>query len=165
MMSLSALKRVYATFVYNHRQEDVAQEGREPAPLAKALFHSEPSRAHPVIEPPAGSHAIEELTNDLDHILRHAKTGEYCPEERVRSTESYALVKVDEAYIQPNLYFRANFCSRRITNNVILVVERFDREPLRSSGRILTRSQYSLRRQAIILSSIWPACATSEMPM
>ena len=35
-----------ATFVYNRREEDVEQEGREHAPLTKALFHSKPFRAH-----------------------------------------------------------------------------------------------------------------------
>ena len=67
--------------VYHRREEDVEQEGREHAPLAKALFHSEPPPAHPVVEPHACSHAIVELTNDRDHNLWHAKTGEYCPEE------------------------------------------------------------------------------------
>ena len=67
--------------VYNRREEDVEQEGREHAPLTKTLFHSKPPRAHPVVEPHACSHAIVELTNDRDHILWHAKTGEYCSEE------------------------------------------------------------------------------------
>ena len=45
------------------------------------IFHSEPPRAHLVVEPHACSHAIVELTNDRDRILWHAKTVEYCPEE------------------------------------------------------------------------------------
>ena len=60
--------------VYNRREEDVEQKGREHAPLAKTLFHSEPPQAHPVVEPHACSHAIVELTNDWDHIMWHAKT-------------------------------------------------------------------------------------------
>ena len=50
--------------VYNHREEDVEQEGSTHAHLAKALFHNEPPQAHPVIEPHAWSHTIVELTND-----------------------------------------------------------------------------------------------------
>ena len=69
-------------YVYNHREESVEQEGREHAPLAKALFYSKPSRAHPAVEPRACSPAIVELTNDLDYIsLWHAKTGDNSPEE------------------------------------------------------------------------------------
>ena len=91
------------TFVYNHREEDVEHEGREQAPLAKALFHSEPPRAHPVVEPHAYSHAIVELTNDRDHIMWHAKTGEYCPEGgSVNGVVSFE--KVDKAYIQHNVF-------------------------------------------------------------
>ena len=67
--------------VYNRREEDVEQEGREHAPLTKDMFHSEPPRAHPVVEPHACSHAIVELTNDRENILWHAKTGEDYPEE------------------------------------------------------------------------------------
>ena len=66
--------------VYNRREEDVEQEGREHEPLTKDLFHSQLLRAHPVIEPRARSHAIVELTNDRDQILWHAKMGEYRPE-------------------------------------------------------------------------------------
>ena len=50
--------------VYNRREEYVEQEVREHAPL-KAL-------SYPVVEPHTCSHAIVELTNDRDHILRHA---------------------------------------------------------------------------------------------
>ena len=66
-------------YAYNRRKEDVEREGREHAPIAKALFHSELPRVHPVVEPHVGSHAIVGLTNDRYHILWHAKTGEYCP--------------------------------------------------------------------------------------
>ena len=66
--------------VYSRREDDVEQEGREHAPLTKALFHSEPPQPHPVVEPHACSHAIVELTNDRDRILWHAETVEYCPE-------------------------------------------------------------------------------------
>ena len=97
--------------VYNHREEYVKQEGREHAPLAKALFHSKPSRAHSVVEPHAYSHAILELTNDRDHILWYAKTGGYCPEEgSVNRVVRFG--KVDKAYIQRNMSFRVNSCSR-----------------------------------------------------
>ena len=61
-------------------------------------------------------------------------------------------------------FFRTSSCNRRITN-IISVVERFGRKPLCSSGRIPTRSQYSLRRRAMTFSSILPVCATSEMPL
>ena len=40
MMYLFALKHVH--HVYSRREENVDQEGREHAPLAEALFHSEP---------------------------------------------------------------------------------------------------------------------------
>ena len=68
MMSFSALKTRVGR-VHNRREEDVEQEGREHARVTKALFHSEPSRAHPVVEPHACSHTIVELTNDRDNIL------------------------------------------------------------------------------------------------
>ena len=76
---------------------------------------------------------------------------------RVRSMESYALVKHSYNGI---CFFRANSCSRRITN-IMSVVERFGRKPLSSSGRIPTRPQYSLGWRATIFSSIVPAGATS----
>ena len=85
--------------VYNRREDDVKPEGREHIPLTKTLFNSKPLQAHPVVEPHACSHAILELTDDRDNILRQAKTGEYCPEEGsvngvVRCGE------VDKAYIE-----------------------------------------------------------------
>ena len=73
----------------------------------------------------------------------HAKTGEYCPEEgSVNGVVSFG--KVDKAYIKRFLFFRASSCSRQITN-IISVVERFGRKLLYSSGRIPTRSPYSLK--------------------
>ena len=76
---------------------------REHAPLTKILFHSKPPRAHPVVEPHACSHAIVELTNDRDHILWRAKTGEYCLEEG--SINGVVRVgKVDKAYIERNSF-------------------------------------------------------------
>ena len=57
MMSLSALKRVQATFI-TAAKKNVEQEGRGHAPLAKALIHSEPLRTHLVVELHACSHAI-----------------------------------------------------------------------------------------------------------
>ena len=128
--------------VCNRREEDVGPEGRKHAPLTKTLFHSEPPQTHPVVEPHARSHAIVELTNDRNHIMWHAKTNEYCPEE-CSINEVVRFGKVDKAYIQRNSFFRARFSNRRITN-IISVVERFGRKPLCSSGRIPTRSQYSL---------------------
>ena len=94
MMPLSALKRVQVMFI-TAAKNMLKQEGREHAPLTKALFHSEPPRAHPVVEPHACSHAIVELTNDRDHILWHALTiGQRSTvQRRDRSTESYALVR------------------------------------------------------------------------
>ena len=44
-----------------------------------------------------------ELTNDRDHILRHAKTDEYCPEEG-SVNEVARFGKFDKAYIQRNLF-------------------------------------------------------------
>ena len=85
-------------------------------------------------------------------------------QSRVRPTESYALVRSIKHIHNGISFFRANSCSRRITN-ILSVVERFDRKPLCSSGRIPTRSQYSLRRRAIIFSNILPACATSATPL
>ena len=91
--------------MYNRREEDVEQEGREYATLTKALLHSEPPRAHPVVEPHACSHVIVELTIDQDHILWHAKTGEYCPEEgSINGVVRFD--KVDKAYIQRNSFLR-----------------------------------------------------------
>ena len=150
--------------MYNRREEVVEQEDHEHAPLTKALFLSEPPQTHSVVEPHACSHAIVELTNDRDHILWHAKTGEYCPEEgSINGVVRFG--KVDKTYIELGIrFFRANSYNRQ-TTNIILVVERFGRKPLCSSGRIPTRSQYSLRRRAMIFSSILPACATSEMPL
>ena len=146
--------------VYNRREEDVEQEGREHAPLTKALLHREPPRAHPVVEPHACSHAIVELTNGRDHILWHAKADEYCPEEgSINGVVRFG--KVDKAYIERNSFFRASSCNRRTTNIIQeSVVERFGRKPLGSAGRIPTRSQYSLKPRAMIFSTILPACAT-----
>ena len=83
---------------------------------------------------------------------------------RVRSTESYAFVRSIKHTYNGIWFFRANSCSRRITN-IISMVERFGRKQLCSYGRIPTRLQYSLRRRAMTFSSILPACATSEMPL
>ena len=94
--------------VYNRREKYIEQEGREHAPLTKALFRSKPPRAHPVVEPLACSHAIVELTNDRDHILWHAKTGEYCPEEGLIN-RVVRFGKVDKAYIQ-----RSSFLPRQL---------------------------------------------------
>ena len=74
--------------------------------MTKALFHSKPPQAHPVVEPHACSHATVELTNDRDHIIWHAKTGEYCPEEgSINGVVRFG--KVDKAYIQRNSFFSA----------------------------------------------------------
>ena len=89
--------------IYNRRKQDVEQEGREHAPLTGVLFHSEPPRAHPVVEPHACLHAIVELTNDRDHILWHAKTGEYCPEEG-SINGAVRFGKVDKAGTQRNMF-------------------------------------------------------------
>ena len=148
--------------VNNRREKDIEQERWE-QPLTKALFHSEPLRAGPVVEPHACSHAIVELMNDRDHSLWHAKTGEYCPETSLISGVA-RFGRTDKPYIQVNTFFRASSCNRRIIN-IVSVVERFGRKSLCTSGRIPTRSQYSLRRRAMIFSSILPACATSEMPL
>ena len=91
--------------VYNRREEDVelTGEGHEHAPLTKALFHSKPSRAYPVVEPHACSHAIVELMNGRDYILWHAKTGEYCPEEgSINGVVRFG--EADKAYIQLNSF-------------------------------------------------------------
>ena len=72
---------IHIGHVYDHHKEVVEQEGREHAPLVKALFPSEPPRAHSVVEPYVCSHAIVELTNDRDNILWLDKTGEYYREE------------------------------------------------------------------------------------
>ena len=46
--------------------------------------------------------AIVELTNDRDHFLWHAKTGEYCPEEgSINGVVRFG--KVDKAYIRENI--------------------------------------------------------------
>ena len=95
--------------VYNRREEDVEKEGREHTPLTKALFHSKPPGVYPVVEPHVSLHAIVDLTNDRDHILWHAKTGEYCPEEGsvngvVHFGKVDALGKVDKTCIRWNSF-------------------------------------------------------------
>ena len=88
------------------------QEGREHSPLTKALFHSKPLRAHPVVEPHACSHAIVELTNHRDNISWHSKTGEYCPEEdSINGVVRFG--KVDKAYI--SIIFRLSMEMSRLT--------------------------------------------------
>ena len=85
--------------VYNHREEDVEQEGRKHAPLVKALFHSKLPRAHLGLKP----YAILELMNDRDSILWHAKKAEYCPGEgSVNGVELFG--KVDKAYVRQNSF-------------------------------------------------------------
>ena len=118
--------------VYNRREEDTEQKGCEHAPLTKTLFHSEPPRAHLVVEPYACSHAMVELTNDRDHNLWHAKTGEYCPEEG-SVNEFVRFGKVDKAHIERDSFLPRQLLYRRITN-IILVVERFGLKPLCFSG-------------------------------
>ena len=87
--------------VYNHRETYIEQEGHEHAPLTKGLFNSEPPRAHPVVELYAYSHAIVELTNNQDHLLWHAKTGEYSPEKSsINGVVRFG--KVDKACVQLN---------------------------------------------------------------
>ena len=153
--------RLKTRVVNSRREEDVEQEGRKHVPLTEALFQSD--RAHRVVEPHALLHAILELTNDRGHRLWHPKTGEYCPKEgSVNGLVRFG--KVAKQYIQRIHFFRANSCSRRITN-IISVVERFGRKPLCSSDRTPTRSQYSLRWRARIFSSILPACTASEIPL
>ena len=96
----------------------------------------------------------------------------YCTPKRANTVQRggsiYGVVRfgeVDKPYIKRNSFPpRQLHCNRRITN-IILVVARFGRKPLCPSGRIPTRSQYSLRRRAMIFTSILPACATSEMPL
>ena len=69
---------------------------------------------------------------------------------RVRSTESYALVRSIKHTYSGIHFFHASSCNRRITN-IISVVERFGRNPLCSSGRIPPSSQYLLGRRAMML--------------
>ena len=100
-MLLSGSKRVKG-HVYNRREEYFELEGREHAPLAKALLHSEAPGAHPVVEP-ACSHAIVELRNGQDHIMWHANTGGYCPGEgSVDGVVRFG--KVEKAYIKYNCF-------------------------------------------------------------
>ena len=109
MMPLSALKRVEAKFI-TAAKKMLYRRGASThlAPLTKALFHSEPPRAHPVVEPHACSHAIVELTNDRDHNLWHVKTGEYCPEE-VSINGVVRFGEVDKSYIE-----RRSFLPRQL---------------------------------------------------
>ena len=96
-MPLSALKRVEAKFI------TVAKKMLNRTPLTKALFHSEPSQAHPVVEPHACSYAIVEWMNDRDRNLWHAKTGEYCPKEgSINGVVRFG--KVDKVYIERNSF-------------------------------------------------------------
>ena len=94
--------------VCNRREEYVEQEGYEHLPLTKTLFHSEPPRAHPVVESHACSHTIVEMTNDRNNNLWHAKTGEYCPEKgSINGVVRFG--KVDKAYIE-----RGSFLPRQL---------------------------------------------------
>ena len=58
-------------------------------------------------------------------------------QRKVRSTESYALVRTIKHAYSGIRFFRASSCNRRITN-IISVVEQFGRKLLCSSGRIPT---------------------------
>ena len=89
-------------YAYNHHIY-VEQKGREYTFLTKALFDSEPPRAHPIVKPNACSYASMEFTNDRDDILWHAKTGGYCPEGGSvnRTVRSW---KAEKAYIQRSLF-------------------------------------------------------------
>ena len=55
---------------------------------------------------------------------------------RVRSTESSSLVRSIKLTYNKMSFFRANSCSRRITNNITSVVERFGRKQLCTFDRI-----------------------------
>ena len=82
MMSSSALTHV--SHVYNRREEDFEQEGREHAPLM----------------------------NNRYNILWHAKTGEYCLEEGLINgvVRSFKVNKVKHTY-DGIRFFHANSCS------------------------------------------------------
>ena len=73
---------------------------------------------------------LVELTNDRNHTLWHAKTGEYCPSEEGWINRVVRFGKVDQAYIHRFVlhttvcFLRPSSCSRRIPN-IISVVERF----------------------------------------
>ena len=98
-----------------------------------------------------------------NHSFWYVKTREYCPEEgSINGIVRFG--RVDKAYIHGRNSILQRQLSRQITN-ITLLVERFGWKPLYSSGMIPTRSQYSLRRRARIISSILPACATSAMPL
>ena len=148
--------------VYNcRREEDVEQKERKHACLTKALFHSKPPRAHPVTEPQPCSHAIVDLMTKI--ILCGTPKQTRTVQRMVRSTESYALIRPIKCRCKRICFFHANSCSRRI---MITSVERFGRKLLCSFGRIPTRSQYSLRRRAMVsamscrraLSARFPCC-------
>ena len=161
-MALSDLKRGEATFIT----------------AAKKMLNRRGASTHLLRRPCS-------TANHLEHILSSSRTHARMPmwncrmteiilcgmpkrastvQRRVESTESYALVRSIRHTYSGIRFFRASSCNRRITN-IMSVVERFGRKPLCSSGRIPTRSQYSMRRQAMIFSSILLACATSEMPL
>ena len=88
---------------YNRCEADVEQEEHVRARLTKALFYNELHQSYPVIESHACSHAIVRLTNDRDHLLRHAKKGERSSEKGLIN----GLVrfgKVDKAYTQESSF-------------------------------------------------------------
>ena len=87
MVFFSASKRVQATFL-NDANNTLNRRGASTLGLlTKALFNSEPHRAHPVVEPHASSHVIVELTNDQIIVFGTSKP-ESSVSGRVRSTES-----------------------------------------------------------------------------
>ena len=71
-------------------------------------------------------------------------------QEKVRSTESYALLRSIKHTKNGIRFVPASTCSRQVPN-IIPMVKRFGRKPLCYSGRIPTRSQYSLRWRARIV--------------
>ena len=66
---------------YHRYEKKFEYEGRKYAPLAEILFHGEPARALVVVKPHTCPHAIVELADDLNYLLRHAEAGEYFPQE------------------------------------------------------------------------------------
>ena len=82
--------------------------------------------------------------------------------KRVRSTESYVLVRSIKHKYTGVSFFRASSCSRR-TTNIMSTVERWGLNPHCSSGRMFSDSQQSLRRPAIYIYYVYLASGSTTL--
>ena len=132
----------------------------------KNLLNSGGASTHPCLRPcPASNLSEHSPSSDRTHACKMSRnwrmtasifggtpTWARTSHRRVRSTESYALVRSIKHKYKGVSFFRAGYCSRR-TTNIMSTVERCRLHSHCSSGRMFSRSQQSLRRAAITLKS------------